>query len=131
MVMEEYKEEMMKNYFLIGCLAFAISFNVMAQDSNRMSQLEQEVQSIKLRLSKLESAQGIQADTPKSSTSGDGWKSLSNWRQLVTGMTPNDARKLLGEPNRVSGGEIATWYYQNGGSVTFMKEKLYRWDEPR
>ena len=122
---------MIKKFALIGCLTLVGGFNAHAQDTNRISQLEQEIQSIKLRLSKLESAQGIQPDAPKAPANSDGWKSLSSWRQLSTGMTPNDVRRILGEPSRVNGGEVATWYYQNRGYVTFMSEKLYSWGEPK
>ena len=111
-------------------LPFAFSLSSHAQDAGRIDQLESEIQAIKLRLSKIESAQGISASDQKPVATGTGWKSVSNWRQLKTGMTPNEVRAILGEPSRVRGGEIADWYYSNGGTSTFMQEKLYRWTEP-
>lgn len=59
-----------------------------------------------------------------------GWNSLANWRKLATDMKPSAVRKILGEPQKVDGGEIATWYYENEGTVTFMRGKLYSWHEP-
>ena len=82
-------------------------------------------------MTKLESAQGIKTDTQKPLANSDGWKSLANWRQLTTGMTPIDVRGLLGEPQRVDGGEFANWYYPNRGSVGFYSGKLNRWQEPK
>ncbi len=122
---------MFKKFILIGCLFLAASFSAVAQDNGRVNQLEQEIQSIKLRLSKLEAAQGISTDAPKAPVSGDGWKSLASWRQLTAGMTPNDVKRILGEPYRVNGGEVATWFYPNRSDVTFMSNKLYSWSEPR
>ena len=121
---------MIKKIALIGVFSLGAAFQASAQDSSRINQLEQEIQSIKLRLLKLESPQGTPTDTQKSTTN-DGWRSLSNWRQLTTGMTPDDVRRVLGEPARVNGGAVATWYYQNRGYVTFMSDKLYSWGEPK
>jgi len=120
----------MRTIFLSALLS-VISFSAIAQDNSRINQLEQEIQSINLRLSKLESVQGISTDAPKAPANNDGWKSLANWRQLTTGMTPSDVRRMLGEPSRVDGGKFAIWHYQNRGDVTFMDGKVYRWSEPR
>jgi hypothetical protein len=116
---------------LLSTLLSLLSFSAIAQDNSRINQLEQEIQSINLRLMKLESAQGVSTDAPKAPANNDGWKSLANWRSLATGMTPSDVRGILGEPSRVDGGQIANWYYQNSGDVTFMRGKLYSWREPR
>jgi hypothetical protein len=120
------------NMNIISILLFSLfaASNVFAQDSNRINQLEQEIQNIKIRLSKLESLQGTQIDAPKSIANLDGWKSISSWRQLAKGMTPGDVRRVLGEPSRINGGEVAFWYYPNRGYVTFMSDKLYSWNEP-
>jgi hypothetical protein len=109
-------------------LAFALSSH--AQDVGRIDQLESEIQAIKLRLSKIEAAQGSANADQKPAIQAEGWKSLSTWRQLKSGMSPNEVRAILGEPGRVNGGEIANWYYANGGMSTFMHDKLYRWTEP-
>jgi hypothetical protein len=116
---------------LLSTLLSLLSFSAIAQDNSRINQLEQEILSIKLRLTKIESAQGIQSDSQKPVASSDGWRSLANWRQLIIGMTPTDARKLLGEPQRVDGGTRAYWYYPNRGYISFYEGKLDRWEEPR
>jgi hypothetical protein len=116
---------------LLSTLLSTLSFSAIAQDNSRINQLEQEIQSINLRLMKLESAQGISTDAPKAPANNDGWKSLASWRSLATGMTPSDVRRILGEPSRVDGGDYAIWYYQNRGTVTFISEKVNSWREPR
>jgi hypothetical protein len=63
--------------------------------------------------------------------SGEGWKSVMNWRKLTTNMGTSDAQNILGEPQRVNGGSFTTWYYQNGGAVIFYEGKVYQWTEPR
>jgi hypothetical protein len=57
--------------------------------------------------------------------------SLANWRRLQRGMKMDAVRKLLGEPESVHGAGILIWEYPDGGSVTFMDDKVYGWSEPR
>ena len=122
---------MIKKITAISLFSLLAPFGVSAQDNNRITQIEQEIQSIKLRLTKLESAQGIQSDSQKPIGSSDGWKSLASWRQLIIGMTPADARQLLGEPQRVDGGTFTYWYYPNRGYIIFYEGKLDKWQEPK
>lgn len=82
-------------------------------------------------MAQLETSLGCSPDVSKPRVNVDGWKTLSNWRQLSTVMTPGDIRRLLGEPIRINGGDIATWHYQNRGYVTFMNNRLYSWSEPK
>ena len=100
-------------------------------DAGRIEQLESEIRAIKQRLSKIESAQGGSTADPTLAATGSGWKSISSWRQLKTGMSPNEVRTILGEPNRVNGGGVAYWYYTNGGETTFVRDKLSGWSEPK
>ena len=55
---------------------------------------------------------------------------LSSWRQLAKGMSRNQVRELLGEPDRIVGGNFEIWAWKNGGDVTFYNEKVYAWSEP-
>jgi outer membrane protein assembly factor BamE (lipoprotein component of BamABCDE complex) len=113
----------------VGLLGIA-AFSAHAQSDPRVDRLEAEVRDLQLRLSKIEAGQGGFVADQKLEASGLGWKSLSNWRQLKTGMTPEQVRAILGEPRRITGGSIAEWFYPNGGVSMFMQEKLYRWTEP-
>jgi len=117
-------------------LALAISltligFSSFASDSERITQLEKEVQELKLRLTNLEPSQGSANNRQKSAVLSDGWKNLANWRALKTGMSYDEVRMTLGEPARIAGGEIAFWFYPNRGSVSFHSHQLYSWTEPR
>jgi hypothetical protein len=120
----------MKKLIFVAFLSL-VAFNSHANDSERISELEKEINAIKLRLAKVE------ASPVDSSVSGlplatkDGWKQLSNWRTLKTGMSPIEVKNILGEPHRVRGGELTFWYYQNSSSVTFLSDKLHAWTEPR
>ena len=122
---------MIKTITIIGFLSLFIAFNSYADDSDRIDQLEKEVHELKLRISKLESLLIKPGAAKEVVPSGDGWKSIANWRKLTTGMAPSDVRKILGEPHRLDGGTFAKWYYQNGGRVIFYKGQVDRWTEPR
>ena len=122
---------MVKTISFIGFLSLAVAFNANAHESDRINQLEKEIQEIKFRLSKLESFPSNPSNAQEPATSGDGWKSVMNWRKLTQGMSTSDVRRILGEPDRIDGGTIAHWYYQNGGEVIFFDGKAHRWQEPR
>jgi hypothetical protein len=121
---------MVKIISIIGFLSVAFPFNASAHDGDRIVQLEREIQEIKHRLSKLESVPSVPSNAQQSNTSAEGWKSVANWRKLTTDMTPSEVRGILGEPQRIDGGNIAFWEYQNGGRVTFMRGKVFGWTEP-
>ena len=122
---------MIKTITLIGFLLLGVAFNANAQDIDRVDQLEKEVQEIKLQLSKLESLQSTPRKVNETVTSGEGWKSLVNWRKLTTDMDYSAVQKILGEPNHIHGGQFANWQYQNDGEVHFMQGKVNSWTEPR
>ena len=124
---------MVKKLTIIGFLSFALAFasNSYAQDSDQIGQLEKEIQELKLRLSKIESLLSKPSKVQELVPSGEGWKSVANWRKLSTDMSASDVQIILGEPHRLDGGDIARWYYQNGGVITFMQGKVYGWQEPR
>ena len=122
---------MVKTTTFIGFLLLAFAFNANANDSDRIDQMEKEIQEIKLRLSKLESLLSNPSKSQELVTSSEGWKSVMNWRKITTGMSTSDVQKILGEPQRVDGGRMTTWHYRNGGSVLFIDGKVDSWDEPR
>ena len=121
---------MIKAITIIIFLSLGVTFNAYAQDNNRVDQLEKEIQELKIRVSNLESLVSHPSKAQETVISGEGWKSVVSWRKLSTGMGPSDVRKILGEPHRVNGGSLATWYYQNGGRVHFTFDKVDRWEEP-
>jgi hypothetical protein len=122
---------MAKKLIIIGFLSLVVAFNSYADDSDRIDQLEKEFQELKLRVSELESLLSNPSAAQEVVKSGEGWKSVSNWRKLTTDMGASDVRKILGEPQRIDGGFLATWYYQNGGTVRFADGKVHEWTEPR
>ena len=122
---------MVKTIIIVGLLSLVVAFNANAQDGHRIDQLEKEIQELKLRISKLESILRSPSSDQGIVPSSEGWKSVANWRKLSTDMGTSDVRKILGEPDRVDGGDIANWYYKNGGRVTFFAGKVYQWMEPR
>ena len=115
----------------IGFLLMIASINSYAHDVERIKKLEQDVQELRTRLNNLEVNKSSASNNQSFIISGDGWQSISNWRKLQTGMSPAQVRDILGEPQRVRGGGMAIWDYQNDGSVTFLRERLNMWSEPK
>lgn len=95
-----------------------------AQEAGRIERLEREVQELKDRLTKLEAASGgpVEKGRGAQAPGGESWRSVASWRALSSGMSPADVRRVLGEPERIDGGTIATWYYGIDGRVYFFKE---------
>lgn len=115
----------------MGCLFLSFTLNCFANDGERITQLEKEVQELKQRLSKLEAPQSVSINQQRHITTGEGWKSLANWRSLKKGMSYDEVRAILGEPARVQGGNFTLWFYSNRSNVDFYEDKLHGWSEPR
>ena len=111
----------------ILCLSFSNSY---AGDSERISRLEKEVEELQGKIKSIEKIL-TQKSTQNSIATSEGWKNISNWRSLKNGMSYEEVRAILGEPQRIDGGEVAFWRYPNQGRITFMQDKLYSWVEPR
>lgn len=99
--------------------------------NERIEQLEEEVQGLKLLMPPQSAPTGSVNNRQKSNTSIDGWKNLANWRTLKNGMSYDNVRQALGEPARVQGGVVTFWFYPNQGSVIFRNDKLNSWFEPK
>lgn len=96
----------------------------------RIEQLERDVQEVKSRISTIETMLSGNSKTNEAVIAGEGWKSLTSWRKLKTGMSYKSVKEILGSAHRVNGGNLATWYYENGGEVTFFEGEVFRWREP-
>jgi hypothetical protein len=136
---------MTKKIIITGFLLLTVAFNSYADDSDRIDQLEKQVQELKVRVSKLEALLNKSDATPSKPvttlgkpdatkdvvTSGEGLKSISSWKKLVSGMSHEDVRKILGEPSRTRGGDrFETWNYPNSGYVMFKYGRVFSWSDP-
>jgi len=124
-------KDMIKAIIVSAFLSLGLASSSHAQDGDRITQLEKEVQELKLRLSKLESLVGNQSKFQEPVTSGEPWKAIANWRKLTVGMSTSDVRTILGEPQRIDGGAFQAWSYENHGIVSFAEGKVRSWNEPR
>lgn len=112
-------------------LSLVATFSSYAHDSDRIDQLEREVQEAKQRLSILESKLRNENDEEEEPVfADDGWKSVANWRKLVPGMSELSVKKILGDPQKIAGFKNAVWNYNNGGVVWFVDGNVDRWSEP-
>ena len=125
------KSKLLPKVFLVAYLLATFSISSFASDSDRITQLEKEVQELKIRLTNLESPSNKPQTSQRYSNLSDGWKNIANWRMLKKGMSYDDVRGTLGEPIRIDGGNFTYWTYSNRGSVTFYNDRLDSWTEPR
>ena len=116
---------------LLAIALTATTLSSFASDSARLSQLENEVNELRLRVQRLENSQPNANNQQKQVVANEGAKSIANWRKLNRGMAYNEVRGLLGEPLRIEGGDFATWWYEKNGRVVFISDTLSRWNEPR
>lgn len=68
---------MIKTFIMIGFLSFGMVSNIYAEGTDRINQLEKEVQELKLRISKLESLLSDSSEPKELAPSHEGWKSIS------------------------------------------------------
>lgn len=119
----------------IALLLCSLAFQVNAQSSatdERIRLLEAQIVQLNGRVAALEGMLNQAKANQQPIVTGEGWKSKANWRKLKRGMSEDDVRALLGEPERIDGGSITFWRYPTYGVVRFfMREGVHGWDEPR
>ena len=119
----------------LALLLCALAFQVNAQSGatdERIRLLEAQILQLNGRVSALEGMLNQAKANQQPIVTGEGWKSLANWRKLKQGMSEDDVRALLGEPVRISGGDFAWWVYPDHGEVMFyQREGVDKWTEPR
>lgn len=122
----------MKHKAVIWLISLLVASSACAHDSDRIEQLQIEVDALKQRLSELEALLTDTTQGPAVVPSIEGWRSVENWRTLRTGMSPDEVHQVLGKPHRVEVGFYFTvWDYRNGGRVNFVDKGLAEWREPR
>jgi outer membrane murein-binding lipoprotein Lpp len=135
----------------VGLLLLSTGLSSYASDADRITQLEKQVQELKLRLSRLESAragtstpqqQAVLAPSRETARTAErpvqqaAPSSLppelaAKWRKLEKGISQADVRGILGEPVKVQANTAFTyWDYPNRGTVTFHQGRLNAWTEP-
>jgi hypothetical protein len=105
---------------------------------NRIEYLEKKVESMDQTLTRMMAILNASPSVSRSQQSVTPdplkWRDKQNWRRLRTGMSKDEVRDLLGEPDRIDNfGAFESWNYGNpvGGEVQFSpKEKLNSWHEP-
>ncbi|NVK00093.1 MAG: hypothetical protein HWE12_01005 [Oceanospirillaceae bacterium] len=123
----------MRNMLCCLMLVLVATSNTVVADetADKLERLEKMIVALHNRLEVIEKK--LSSEKAVSAISSDGYKSVSNWRKLETGMSTDDVRALLGEPLKINGGGVADWFYDNDiwhSKVTFVSGRLQAWAEP-
>jgi len=123
--------------FLAALAAAFIPLVATGQDTStasllrRIELLESSNSDLERRVRELESLIKSKSSKGRPIATSARWQDLANWRQLRLGMTMDEVRELLGEPERVEGGAFTIWQYADA-NVTFSPDnKLLSWSEPK
>ena len=119
----------------IALFLCSLALQVNAQSGatdERIRLLEAQIVQLNGRVSALEGMLNQAKANQQPIVTGEGWKSRANWRKLRKGMSENDVRALLGEPELIDGGGFTHWRYPRRGKVTFWRgDGVDNWTEPR
>ena len=96
----------------------------------RIELLERANTDLERRVRELESLIKSEPSKGRPIRASAGWRDLANWRQLRKGMTMDEVRALLGEPERVDAGPYTFWRWTDA-EVYFMSDELAGWSEPK
>ena len=91
--------------------------------ASAQADIEKRLDDLERRVKALETVHQPTQQTPSTARSA--------WRQLAQGMSRQQVRTLLGEPDRIEGGAIETWQWKSGGYVMFYGGTVGQWSEPR
>lgn len=101
----------------------------------RIEILERTTIDLQLRVRELEAQVKRDSSRPQAGRASSNSREIQNWRQLRRGMSMDDVRALLGEPDRVDaiGGISTIWSWNAGGAHVHFDsaDKLDGWSEPR
>jgi hypothetical protein len=122
---------MKPSQFTLALIFSSLLTSPLHASEERFNKLEGEIRDLKSRIEKLEGGKAKLTSPSPKTRSKEGWKDLSNWRSLKKGMSCDDVRELLGEPDRINGGSFTFWYYKGASNVIFYMDQLDSWTEPR
>lgn len=91
--------------------------------------LERRTTDLEQRVLELEGLIKVERPRDRRSSTSPNWRDVQNWRRLRLGMTEDNVRALLGEPERVVAGPLTYWYWADA-NVYFISGKLEGWSEP-
>jgi len=120
---------------------FALLVGTLISNPAYAQSLEERLREVERRVEQLEKKQAEQQQNPSgaprktSRAAAEPWQHIANWRSLKLGMTDNDVRSILGDPDKVEVGSLVTlWYYEypKGGRVRFSSgdHRVQGWTEP-
>jgi outer membrane protein assembly factor BamE (lipoprotein component of BamABCDE complex) len=115
--------------------AVAVAQNATADSlRRRIEVLERTTLDLESRVRALEAVTKSELPQDRPVQTSARWRDVQNWRRLRRGMSMDEVRALLGEPERVDsfGGAGTVWHWQSGADVRFdgSSDKLASWSEP-
>lgn len=118
--------------FTVACTPAVVVGQNTSADSlvRRIALLERTTTDLERRVLALEALIKVEPSASRKGSTPGNWRDLQNWRQLQLGMSPDEVRALLGEPERVEAGAVTHWFWA-GANVYFMGGELSGWSEPK
>jgi outer membrane protein assembly factor BamE (lipoprotein component of BamABCDE complex) len=100
----------------------------------RIDSLERKVANLEQRVRELEALVKVEPSRERPVAKTANWHDIANWRRLRRGMTPDQVRDLIGEPEKVDVmSSFTIWQWGRGSeyaTVSFADDKVTSWSEP-
>lgn len=119
---------------LFATLAFVSLPAIAAGQGKPDEALLRRIEQLERRVRELETL--IKTEQPRAAApvaSSGNARDLANWRRLRKGMTPDEVRSVLGEPERIDTMTYRSiWHYADYAAVNFdgSSKKVEGWSEP-
>lgn len=120
---------------VVACIATSLPATAVGQSApidsltRRIEVLERQNADLERRVHMLEARLNPQAPSVPAVQPSANAKDLRNWRRLRKGMSMDEVRALLGEPERVDAGPVTFWRW-GSADVAFMNDGVVGWSEP-